>query len=41
MLLMNTSDLVSLVGFVRIVVGVAVLAALAWWFGRRRTRRHR
>jgi hypothetical protein len=35
---MSTSDLVSVVGFVRIVVGLAAIGLLGWWFNRRRAR---
>jgi hypothetical protein len=34
----GTSDLVGVVGFARIVVGLTVIGMLAWWFNRRARR---
>jgi hypothetical protein len=36
---MNPFDLASLVGFVRIVVGISIIASIGWFFWRRRGNR--
>jgi hypothetical protein len=38
---MNLFDLASLVGFVRVVIGISVLAGIGWFLWRRRVTRAR
>jgi hypothetical protein len=35
---MSTSDLVNVLGFARVMVELAAVALLAWWFNRRGAR---
>lgn len=37
---MSTDDLMTVVGFLRIVIGLAIISAVAWFASRRWHRRH-